>query len=294
MRILVFGASGQIGTALMAAFTADPSVEVLAATRSGFFFGDPCIVADFLDQKTLRGALRTAAPDLVVNAAAYTAVELAEVQPDLAFEVNAVSVRCIAETCSDMRIPLIHYSTDYVFNGQSTTPYAPNDPTNPLNVYGASKLAGEIAIRETGCQHLILRTAWVYGNHGLNFLKTMLRLAQSERAISVVNDQVGCPTPSWLIGQRTAQVVAQGFLRSGTYHLTSLGQTTWAGFAEAIFDNFETGCHPTLIGIPSSEFKSRVQRPAYSVLDTKSWQEMSGLSLPDWRDALRTTARRIA
>jgi dTDP-4-dehydrorhamnose reductase len=230
------------------------------------------------------------APDIVVNAAAHTAVDRAESEPDAAFRANAQAPQVIAEACARRGIRLVHYSTDYVFDGRATRPYREDDPTTPASVYGASKLAGEEAIRASGASHLILRTAWVYAAHGRNFLRTMLRLAGERDEFRVVADQSGTPTSAALIAGVTAQVLAQPVVRSGTWHLTATGATSWHGFAEAIVQ----GAHargliarmPRVSPIATADYPTPAARPAYSVLDCSALQRDFGITLPSWQDGL--------
>ncbi len=233
------------------------------------------------------------APDLVVNAAAYTAVDKAERERDIAFRINADAIEGLAKACAARGIPLVHYSTDYVFDGQGDRPYLPDDATSPLGVYGESKLAGEEAIRASGARHLILRTAWVYGLHGHNFLRTMLRVGSERDELRVVSDQIGSPTPAWLIADVTANILEHGIGEGGTHHLVSAGQTSWHGFAEAIFDEAvatgELARKPIVHPIPTCEYPTPAKRPAWSVLDTGSLRQAHGVALPDWREALHRT-----
>jgi dTDP-4-dehydrorhamnose reductase len=254
---------------------------------------------DLLQPNTLRQALREIRPNIIVNAAAYTAVDKAESEPDAAQRINAKAVGVLAEEARAMGIGLVHYSTDYVISGLADRPYVEDDPTDPLGVYGRSKLAGEEAIRATGVPHLILRTAWVYGRRGQNFLLTMLRLMREREQLGIVADQFGAPTWSRLIAEATALMLAfsrrDGRLElgdvSGTYHLTCQGQTSWHGFAEAIR---EIGLERGLLGataaklksITTSEYPTPARRPGYSVLSNRKLQDRFGLVLPDWRDAL--------
>jgi dTDP-4-dehydrorhamnose reductase len=231
--------------------------------------------------------------DVVVNATAYTAVDKAESDREAAFRVNADAVDELAQECAAHGIPLVHYSTDYVFDGQGGRPYLPNDATSPLGGYGASKLAGEEAIRASAAKHLILRTAWVYGTYGHNFLKTMLRVGAERDELRVVSDQIGSPTPAWLIADVTAHILKNGIGAGGTHHLVSAGQTSWHGFAEAIFDEAIAAGQlvrkPVVHAIPTSEYPTPARRPAWSVLDTGSLRQTYGVVLPDWREALRQT-----
>jgi dTDP-4-dehydrorhamnose reductase len=254
---------------------------------------------DLLQPDTLRHTLREIRPDIIVNAAAYTAVDKAESEPDAAQGINAEAVGILAEEVRAMGIGLVHYSTDYVFSGMADRPYVEDDPTDPLGVYGRSKLAGEEAIRAAGVPHLILRTAWVYGRRGQNFLLTMLRLMREREQLGIVADQFGAPTWSRLIAEATALMLVasrrDGRLElgdaSGTYHLTCQGQTSWHGFAEAIR---QTGLERGLLDataaklkpITTSDYPTPARRPGYSVLSNRKLQNRFGLVLPDWRDAL--------
>ena len=300
MRILLLGANGQVGTECRRSLMG--SGDLVCATREGRLSdGQPCEQADFDAPQSLRDLVLKIRPDVVVNAAAYTAVDRAEEQRDLAFRVNAEAPKVIADACRETGAYLIHYSTDYVFDGQGNCPYLPDDPTAPLGTYGESKLAGEEAIRASECDYAILRTAWVYAAHGKNFLLTMLRLAGERDELRVVGDQIGTPTPAALIADVTARIVASQDRTSGTWHLTPHGQTSWHGFATAIMD----GAHsrgfldkrPAVTAITTAEFPTPARRPAWSVLDNGSLERDWGLTLPDWQtglddvlDALAATA----
>ena len=291
MRILLVGGNGQVGHELRRSLS--PLGEIIVTTRNGELDGGPALACDLMQPGALAAIVRETRPDIVVNATAYTAVDKAESERDAAFRVNAGSVDELAQECAAHGIPLVHYSTDYVFDGQGKRPYLPDDATSPLGVYGASKLAGEEAIRAFGGKHLILRTAWVYGLHGHNFLKTMLRVGAERDELRVVSDQVGSPTPAWLIADVTAEILRKGMGEGGTHHLVSTGQTSWHGFAEAIFDEaITTGKlqrQPVLHAIPTSEYPTPAQRPAWSVLDAGSLRQAYGIELPDWREALHRT-----
>jgi dTDP-4-dehydrorhamnose reductase len=247
-------------------------------------------MADFDRPATLADLIGRIAPDVVVNAAAHTAVDRAESEPDAAYRANAEAPRHIADACAERDALLLHYSTDYVFDGQGTRPYREGDPTAPLGVYGASKLAGEQAVRDSGARHMIFRTAWVYAAHGSNFLRTMLRLAAERDELRVVADQVGSPTPAVLIADVSAKVLQRPPLQSGTWHLTASGDTSWCGFAEAIID----GAHarglierrPQITPITTADYPTPAARPAYSVLDTSALQRDFDLCLPSWQDGL--------
>ena len=291
MRILLVGQSGQVAHELARALAC--LGEVTSRSRSS----NPTL--DLLNPDAIGPAVRAAQPDLIVNASAYTQVDRAESEPEAAFAVNARAVEALAFACLEQKIPLIHYSTDYVFDGKSGTPYRECDPTGPDGVYAASKFQGEEAIRSAGIPHLILRTAWVYGLHGQNFLKTMLRLMSERESLGVVNDQVGAPTWSRMIAEATALMIARSLQegrvtlgeRSGTYHLTCAGTTTWFGFAERIRAlGIQGGLLPasaaTLRAISTEEYPTPARRPAYSVLDNQRLREAFGLCLPSWEEAL--------
>ncbi|MDQ8051356.1 dTDP-4-dehydrorhamnose reductase, partial [Luteibacter sp.] len=189
--------------------------------------------------------------------------------------------------------PLVHYSTDYVFDGQGDRPYREDDATAPIGVYGRSKLAGEQAIAASGVRHLVLRTAWVYGLHGANFLRTMLRVGAERDELRVVADQRGTPTPAWLIADVTADILGKGFTQSAIVHLVAGGETTWHGFADAIFDEAMSkgliSRRPIVTAITTADYPTRASRPAYSVLDTARLRERTGIELPSWRQALQKT-----
>ncbi|WP_016851440.1 dTDP-4-dehydrorhamnose reductase, partial [Xanthomonas citri] len=234
MTTLVIGANGQVGTELLRVLA--PLGTVVAASRSGQLAdGLSCERIDLDELASLDLALNRVGPALVVNAAAYTAVDRAEQERDAAFRANAEAPGVIAQWCARADVPLVHYSTDYVFDGQGKRPYRPDDATAPLGVYGQSKLAGEQAVQAAGGRHLIFRTAWVYAAHGHNFLRTMLRVGAEREVLRVVADQIGTPTPAALIADITAHALRQPGEPSGLWHLTAAGQTTWHGFAEAIF-----------------------------------------------------------
>lgn len=289
MKILLLGANGQVGHALRNELLAVG--EVLPATRSGTLEGtDGCERADFEEVGALQRLVESLAPDVVVNAAAYTAVDRAEDEPDAAFRANADAPAELAAACAARDSLLVHYSTDYVFNGQATRPYLESDPTAPLGVYGASKLAGEQAIITSGCRHMIFRTAWVYGNHGSNFMRTMLRLGAQRDELSVVADQFGTPTPAVLIADVTRRALQADPEGSGLWHLTAAGHTSWHGFAQAIFEEaLVRGLvtrAPEVLPITTSQYPTRAERPVYSCLDTTSLSSTFGIELPHWHQSL--------
>jgi dTDP-4-dehydrorhamnose reductase len=296
VTILLLGANGQLGQELQRALA--PLGAIVATTRSGVLpDGGACEVADFDQPASLTALLDRVQPTVVVNAAAYTAVDRAEQDRDAAWRANDESPGVLARWCAKHGVLLVHYSTDYVFNGQATRPYREGDPTAPLGVYGASKLAGEDAIRAAGGRHLIFRTAWVYASHSANFLRTMLRVGANRDALRVVADQVGTPTPAALIADVTAQALLHGGGMSGTWHLTAKGETSWHGFAETIFaEAVAAGLlmrAPTVEAITSAEYPTQAKRPAYSHLDVTKLEQDFGLVLPTWQEGLRRVVAEI-
>ena len=290
MTVLLFGGNGQVGHELRRSLRA--LGDVVVTTRSGELpEGAHCEVADFDRPDTLAELVERVAPAIVVNAAAYTAVDKAEDDVDAAFRTNAEAPGVLARACALRDIPFVHYSTDYVFDGQGSRPYREDDPTAPLGVYGASKLAGEDAVRSVGGRHLILRTAWVYGRHGHNFMKTMLRLGADRDELRVVADQVGTPTPAALIADVTAELLGLRDAPSGTFHLTPRGETSWHGFAEAVFEEaLARGLisrAPKVIPIATSDYPTRARRPGYSRLDIGRLEQVLGHVLPEWRAGLQ-------
>lgn len=290
MTVLVFGGNGQLGQELLRALA--PLGEVVATTRSGQLAdGSPCEVADFNAPDALAAVLDRIQPTVVVNAAAYTAVDRAEGERDAAWRANAEAPGVIARWCAAAGVPLVHYSTDYVFDGQGSRPYREDDATAPLGVYGESKLAGEDAVRAAGGRHMIFRTAWVYASHSANFLRTMLRVGAERDVLRVVADQVGTPTPAALIADVTAQALQHPGALSGTWHLTAAGETSWHGFAEAIFAEAvaagKLARAPTVEAITTAEYPTPAKRPAYSHLDVARIQSDFGVVLPSWQDGLK-------
>jgi dTDP-4-dehydrorhamnose reductase len=288
MRVLLLGADGQLGTELRRRLA--PLGELVAATRDGTLGDGRCEAADFSEPGTLPALVARVAPDVVVNAAAHTAVDRAEQERDLSFRLNAEAPAALAAACRDRGARFVHYSTDYVFDGRGTHPYREDDRTAPLGVYGASKLAGEEAVRASGADAMIFRTAWVYASHSHNFLRTMLRVGAERDELRVVADQVGTPTPAALIADVTARALRHATGRSGTWHVTPAGQTSWHGFAEAIFAGaVARGLltrAPKVHAITTVDYPTPAARPGYSVLDTGKLQRDFGIGLPDWRDGL--------
>jgi dTDP-4-dehydrorhamnose reductase len=289
MKLLLLGANGQVGHELRRALA--PLGEVVCTTRSGALAdGRPCEVADLDRPETLAALVARIAPDVVVNAAAYTAVDAAETDRDAAFRANAEAPAALAAACAQSGALLVHYSTDYVFDGNATRPYREDDPTAPMGVYGASKLAGEEAVRASGARHLVFRTAWVYASHGRNFMRTMLRLAAEREELRVVADQVGTPTPAALIADVTAQVLARPFAGSGLWHLTATGGTSWHGFASAIVALAHArgliARAPRVLPIATADYPTPARRPAWSRLDCGRLERDFGIALPGWQEAL--------
>ncbi len=306
MRILLLGANGQVGFELMRAL--GPLGQLLPATRAGVLPGaQPCLRADLADSDArLHALLDETAPQLIVNAAAYTAVDRAEDEPEAALRSNGSAVGALGRWAAAYDVPLIHYSTDYVFAGAGTQPWREDDAVAPLGVYGASKLAGEQALRDSGARHLILRTAWVYAARGHNFLRTMLRLADEREQLRVVDDQIGTPTPARLIANATAIMLARMSVAGaftdaapwGTYHLTAGGQTSWHGFAAVLLQAAQRAGLiarlPRLQAIASSDYPTRARRPSYSVLDCSRIERTFALQLPPWQTALAAVIGELA
>ncbi|HVV96718.1 MAG TPA: dTDP-4-dehydrorhamnose reductase [Rhodanobacteraceae bacterium] len=301
MKILVLGANGQVGFELMRALASVG--EVVAATRDG---SHDAIEADLARPDSLAAALDAVDADIVVNAAAYTAVDRAEDEPGLADRVNHLAVGEIGAWAARRGAGVVHYSTDYVFDGSAKRPYRENDPTAPLGAYGRTKLDGENALRASGARHLILRTAWVYAARGHNFLLTMLRLARERDELRVVDDQVGAPTPARLIADATAAALASWHVAletrdtrfDGVHHLVSRGTCSWHDFASAIVSGAaKRGIierAPRVVPIGTSDYPTRAKRPAYSVLDTERFKGAFGLQLPDWRAGLESALDELA
>ena len=294
MRLLLLGANGQVGHELRRALA--PLGAVVCTTRSGALDdGAPCEAADLDDPASLPPLVARLAPDVVVNAAAYTAVDKAESDREAAFRANADAPGELARACAARDALLVHYSTDYVFDGSATRPYREDDPTSPLGAYGESKLAGEQAVKDSGARHMIFRTAWVYADRGRNFMLTMLRLVGERDDLRVVDDQVGTPTPASLIADGTAAMLRKPRQGSGLWHLTARGGTTWHGFAEAIVERAHAlgriPRRPRVIPIATADYPTPARRPAWSRLDCSRFERDAGVRLPDWRDALEAVLR---
>lgn len=286
-KILVTGKSGQVGFELERALQGLGTV--VALDRAAL---------DLTDLDQIRRVVRGIKPSVIVNPAAYTAVDRAESEAGLVHRINGEAPGVLAEEARRLGVPLVHYSTDYVFDGKKEGAYDETDPVNPQNVYGLSKLAGERAIAEVDGAHLILRTSWVYGLRGKNFLLTMLRLAAERPELRIVADQCGAPTWAATIAAMTSHIVAQGLVantndadwwrqKSGVYHLTASGSTTWFGFARAIFELSSPVNNPEVVPIASSDYPVPATRPGNSRLSNDKLAASFGLRAPDWNDALQ-------
>jgi len=289
-KILLTGVNGQVGHALQQAFSKHAlAASVVSLDRSQL---------DLMNHDAIRRAVQTVKPDLIINPAAYTAVDKAESEPELAYAINAAAPQILAEEAAKIGASLIHFSTDYVYSGTKSGAYVEEDPTQPLSVYGKSKLAGEDAIRAVGTQHLIFRTSWVYGAYGKNFMKTILRLAAERDELRIVADQFGAPTSSLSIANAVLAAMGQwddGL--AGTYHLVNAGQTSWHGFAIAIVQEYNRiqlarnlpplKVYPENIkAITTQEYPTPAVRPANSCLDCSKLARDFSVTLPDWCKAL--------
>ncbi len=278
MRILLTGATGQIGSELRSLLRGD---EVHAPSRSELDLGNSA---------GIRAAVRAYGPDVIINPAAYTAVDAAETERDAAAQINATAPGILGEEARRLGVPLIHFSTDYVFDGNAQSPYREDDPTAPLNAYGRTKLDGEAAIRAAGCIHLILRTGWVYSRHGKNFLLTIERLARERPRLTIVADQIG--TPNWAreLARATVRLAPLGrdelSTKSGIYHLSSRGAASWHRFAQAIVATMRLPQPPQVLPITTADYPTPAKRPSFGVLETAKIERDFGIRLPDWEDAL--------
>lgn len=285
MKILLLGKNGQVGWELQRSLA--PLGEVLALDSN-----DTTYCGDFTNLQGLAESIRKIKPDVIVNAAAYTAVDKAESEPDLAQTINADALAVLAQEAKLLDAWLIHYSTDYVFAGDGTAAWQENDATGPLSVYGVTKLAGEQAIQASGCKYLIFRTSWVYGARGNNFAKTMLRLATERDSLTVIDDQIGAPTGADLLADVTAHAIRSVQAApelSGLYHLVAGGETSWHGYASFVIDTAKKMGEKlkteveTISPVPTSAFPTPAKRPNNSRLDTRKLQRCFALTLPDWQ-----------
>lgn len=287
-KILIFGKFGQVGSALFAQYSAVPDrYEVVALDKEDL---------DLTQTSQIKQAIFDAAPDWVINTAAYTAVDAAEADAKTAQLINAAAPQAMAEACAEKNIPLFHYSTDYVFDGDgpagSKRPYVEDDVTNPQSVYGQTKLEGEQLVLAAQPNSIILRTAWVYAEVGKNFVNTMLRLASERDELSIVSDQYGSPTLAGDLAAASMAIIKSTAVEkvgevAGIYHATNRGSTNWSGFAEAIFAEAEVDV--VVKPIPSSDYPTPAPRPMYSVLSNQKMKDTFDVELPSWQDALRRT-----
>lgn len=269
--ILVFGTTGQVAQSLRDV-SGDRQITFLSRAE-----------ADLADPEACAAQIRTRRPQAVINAAAYTAVDRAEEEEDLARLINGEAPGAMAQACAALDIPFLHVSTDYVFAGTGTAAHAPTDPVDPPNAYGRTKLAGEEAVRAAGGQHLILRTSWVFSEYGANFVKTMLRLSETRDALTVVDDQIGGPTPARAIAMAlltACDAMLEG-AEGGTFHFSGAPDTSWANFARETFA--QAGCNVQVTGIPTSDYPTPATRPLNSRIDCSALETVFGISRPDWR-----------
>jgi dTDP-4-dehydrorhamnose reductase len=282
-RVLLIGKIGQVGYELRR--TLAPWTQLVAVDYPEI---------DLTNPDSIRHHVRETRPQLIVNAAAYTAVDKAEAEPDLAMKINGLAPGILAEEAKSAGALLVHYSTDYIFDGTKTEPYIETDAPSPLSAYGRSKLAGDDAVRAVGGPHLIFRLCWVYGGRGQNFMLTIMRLAREREKLRVVADQFGCPTWSRMIAETTSLAVLRTLSSgnpaeyTGTYHLAASGVTSWHGFAKAIVDSMpsETRKCTSVEPITTAEYPTPAKRPAYSALNCDKLHRTFGLRLPDWRQSL--------
>lgn len=285
MRVLVTGATGQVGRAL-SCYAWPIGTDLVLPGRAELDLSKPDMVGDFVAAGNF---------DVVINPAAYTAVDNAENEPILAWKVNALAAAALAQATRNANIPVIHVSTDYVFSGAKLGPYTESDAIDPTGVYGASKAAGELAVRATNPRHVILRTSWVFSAHGNNFVKTMLRLGKDRSVIRVVDDQIGCPTSAEDIASVLATIalrlVDDGASPAGTYHFSNDGPVTWCGFAREIFRQQREAGHKVadVVAITSADYPTLARRPSNSVLSVEKLERDYGIQPRPWANALKET-----
>jgi dTDP-4-dehydrorhamnose reductase len=289
MKILLFGKNGQVGWELQRSLA--PLGELTMLDSDSLYTTSSGLCGDFTNPDGLIKTIRTLAPDVIVNAAAHTAVDKAESEPELVRTINAVAPGVLAQEAQRLNAWLIHYSTDYVFDGSGETPWVETDAVAPLSVYGATKLEGEQLIQQSGCRHLLFRTRWVYGARGGNFAKTMLKLARERDSLSVINDQIGAPTGADLLADITALTLRTAQQRpelSGLYHVVAAGETSWHGYARFVLDFAQSTGVPLKVAadeikpVPTSAFPTPAKRPHNSRMDTSKLQRTFDLHLPMW------------
>lgn len=276
MVVLVVGANGQLGTALKSIAGKHPEINFVFTSSSDL---------DITDKHSIQAVFAKEKPDFCINAAAYTAVDKAEIEKEKAYDINVNGVRNLAETCRDYNVTLLHVSTDFVFDGNKNIPYTEEDTTNPKSIYGQTKLEGEEVIKQVLRHYFIIRTSWLYSDFGNNFMKTMLRLARERDALSVVNDQIGTPTHAVDLAEALIKIITSGKKEYGIYHFSNEGIASWYDFAKKIFEINSVTID--LQPIPSSQFPTPASRPKYSVLDKTKIKTVFGMEIQKWEEALR-------
>jgi len=296
MKILLLGMNGQVGWELQRALA--PLGELVALD----FDSPGPLAADFTQPEALAATVRAVAPQIIVNAAAHTAVDKAEAEPAVARRINAEAPAVLAREAASLGAWLVHYSTDYVFDGSGHLPRSESAPTGPLGVYGLTKLEGEQAIRASGCQHLIFRTSWVYAARGGNFARTMLRLAAEREQLNVIDDQIGAPTGADLLADVTAHALRSAMVQpalAGLYHAAAAGETSWHGYARHVIEFARAAGQPIRTGadsihpIPTTAYPTPARRPLNSRLDTRKLQQAFGLAMPHWRTGVERMLREV-
>jgi dTDP-4-dehydrorhamnose reductase len=286
LKLLITGAGGQLGQAFVHEIKHHPDITVVACSRSDL---------DIADEHTVRQLIVQERPDFVINTAAYTQVDLAETETEKAYLVNQIGPANLAQVCQDLDIPLIHFSTDCVFDGSKQGAWTEVDPTGPLSIYGASKLAGEEAVQQRCIKHMIFRVSWVFSEFAHNFVKTMLHLGSTREQLRVVSDQIGKPTCAREIARVVLEILPKHQNQWGLYHLAQPDVTSWHGFAQAVFHT--AGHHPAgiplivkeVLPIPTSGYPTPAERPANSTLDTTKLQKTFGLGISNWQQSLSQT-----
>ena len=294
-QLLLIGHTGQLGQELQKRL--EPLCHLITCSRQEM---------ELSNADSIRNFIRQTQPDIIINAAAYTAVDKAEQEEEQAMQINGIAPGIIAEEAKQLGSLLIHYSTDYIFDGRKSGPYQESDPCSPINSYGRSKLAGEEAVTAVGGDHLIFRTCWVYASHSQNFLQSILRLAHERQRLTIVNDQFGTPTWAGLIADITLQAIqqtenerAKGVFKSDIFNLTAEGETSWFNFAKAIIEQAETRLpdgyfiFEELLAIPTSGYPTPAERPANSVLDNRKLKQHFNLTLPTWQETLKCCLREL-
>ena len=290
MKVLIFGKKGQVAWELQKALSDLPSKKFLSSEE-----------VNFLNPESIVKAIQDFQPTHIINASAYTAVDKAEIEPESAMMINAKAVGIISETAKKVGSTVIHYSTDYIFDGKKDKPYVEEDIPSPLNMYGKSKLQGEKNLQQSGLSYIILRVSWVYGNHGNNFCKTMLKLGKEKEELKIVSDQIGTPTWSRNIANTTSLILRDKDLteKAGVYHFTDAGETSWYEFAKKIF-HIEEGLHPgryknlkSILPIKTSDYKSSAQRPLNSRMNTDKIKKVFGIKTEKWDESLKKVLQEV-